>query len=96
MPYCKVCGYERESFKEILKHALSLHPDSLGEYWRSKYQEWLEREWSCSDCTHAGNVYYDEFDERGGLKKACPGGYLWNHPNPADGCKSFVPHERYG
>jgi len=96
MHYCKVCGSEFKSFKETLKHALSLHPDSLSEYWKSKYQEWLEREWSCNDCAHAGHIYYDELNEYAELKKACLEEYLWNHPDPANRCENFLPDTRYG
>jgi len=39
---------------------------------------------SCKDCVHVGVIYYDPYyegDDLRDLKKACPKGYLFDHPN---------------
>jgi len=48
---------------------------------------------SCKDCVHVGVIYYDPYyegDDLRDLKKACPKGYLFDHPN-AEKCPNFKP-----
>jgi len=50
------------------------------------------RKITCANCIHAGVIYYDplyEYDDLRDLKKACPGRYLFDHPNPLK-CPNFV------
>ena len=93
MHICLKCGKEFVSFKECLRHALQEHKDALTEEDIKLFKEWLEREWTCKDCIHYGNIYYDPYDEDGPLMKACPDEWLFNCPNPAEKCRNFTPRE---
>lgn len=88
--YCKICGKSCSNFKELLRHILETHRDSLSRREVEIYKDALNRSWSCEDCVHCGLIYYDEI---GRLKKACPRGYFFDHPNPAEGCPSFLPRK---
>jgi len=88
--YCKICKKNFSNFKEALRHAIETHKDSLGREEIERYKKALERSWSCEDCVHCGNIYLDDADR---LKKACPTGYFFDHPNPAEGCPNFFPRE---
>jgi len=56
----------------------------------------MKKKVTCGDCIHAGVIYYNpsyEYDDLRDLRKACPKGYLFDHPNPLK-CPNFVQRER--
>jgi len=90
---CYECNRDFVSFRDVIGHALREHRDILDERTAELFERALRREWRCSNCTHAGKIYYSELDEFAPLRKACPGAYFFNHPDPAGGCVNFWPRK---
>ena len=94
--YCKICGKRFQLYMEVVEHILAEHRDKLSDYQIRKFERQLRKtDWTCEDCIHAGLIYYNPHywgDDLGDLRKGCPKGYFFNHPNPRK-CPRFIPIE---
>jgi len=89
--YCKVCGFKtHEGLAKLLEHVLDAHAHEISPELGAKFRAWLWRRWRCEDCAYCGVTVVPDY--YGNMKKPCPAGYLWNHPDPLR-CPNFVPKE---
>jgi len=88
--YCGICGTEFDTYLETVEHILEKHniPNSV----RKQFErELAKQDWTCEDCIYC-SVIIAPLNEAKPMKKYCPLGFLFDHPNPRK-CPRFIPSE---